>query len=405
MSIFPQGKNILSDNDNGACYVALNELRGDAGQRRCNSKKKLTYAEVLKSNNANISSQLISKSSNNPKENCDEMLSNTSTDGFVGVQRKRKKFKSFFVSGISEHVKEKQISSYLSRRNVIPSHISVFPSKRKGTISAKIGIPIASVSKVQEKTFWPMYVYCKPWRQNGKRKPIVQRINNMPPNGGICNIRIMAEKHMQSIPTVLGMGRPRGQHFSRTKSMRTRNFGNLVKVTIITTDHNNLNEVSINSDRVSDGKSVKICNHGIALKIRDDLNDQFFECLWVTIRPKWLPRSISRIALGYVYLPSSLLTSEIDNFYDYFITCYDKVYVESPNTAIILGGDFNPASNGFQQKRLERHCNLKQIVMHPTRDTSTLDLIFTNMADCYQTSSGNCRSTFNFGPQHHYLEI
>ena len=178
---FPPGeKNILSDNDNRACYVALDELRDDAGQSRCNSKKKLTYAEVLKSNNANISSQLISKSSDNPKENCDEMLSNTSTDGFVGVQRKRKKFKSFFVSGISELVKEKQISSYLSRRNVIPSHISVFPSKRKGTILAKIGIPIASVSKVQEKTFWPMYVYCKPWRQNDKRKPVVQRINNMP---------------------------------------------------------------------------------------------------------------------------------------------------------------------------------------------------------------------------------
>ena len=27
-------------------------------------------------------------------------------------------------------------------------------------------------------------------------------------------------------------------------------------------------------------------NHDIPLKIRDDLNDQFFECLWVTIRPK-----------------------------------------------------------------------------------------------------------------------
>ena len=38
-------------------------------------------------------------------------------------------------------------------RNVIPSHISVFPSKLKGTILAKIGIPIASVSKVQEKKF------------------------------------------------------------------------------------------------------------------------------------------------------------------------------------------------------------------------------------------------------------
>ena len=37
----------------------------------------------------------------------------------------------------------------------------------------------------------------------------------------------------------------------------TRNVGNLVKVPIIRTDYNNLNEVSINSDRVSGGKSVK----------------------------------------------------------------------------------------------------------------------------------------------------
>ena len=117
----------MSDNDNGACYVALDELRGDAGQSRCNSKKKLTYAEV---NNANISSQLISKSSDNPKENCDEMLSNTSTDGFVGAQRKRKKIKSFFVSGISELVKEKQISSYLGEMSFLAIYLSSLANVR-----------------------------------------------------------------------------------------------------------------------------------------------------------------------------------------------------------------------------------------------------------------------------------
>ena len=59
--------------------------------------------------------------------------------------------------------------------------------------------------------------------------------------------------------------------------------------------------------------------------------------------------------------------------------------MESLHTAIILGGDFYPTSNGFQQKRLERHCNLNQIVMQP-RDTNTLlDLIFTDMVDCYET--------------------
>ena len=82
---------------------------------------------------------------------------------------------------------------------------------------------------------------------------------------------------------------------------------------------------------------------------------------------------------------SNLNVAEIDEFHDYINTCYDKLCVESPHTAIILGGDFNPASNGFQQKRLKRHCNLKQIVVQPTRKANTLDLILTDMADCYDT--------------------
>ena len=69
--------------------------------------------------------------------------------------------------------------------------------------------------------------------------------------------------------------------------------------------------------------------------------------------------------------------------------------MESLHTAIILEGDFNPTtSNGFQQKRLERHCNLKQIVMQPTRDTNTLDLIFTHMVDCYETPVDEKDNTF-----------
>jgi hypothetical protein len=46
--------------------------------------------------------------------------------------------------------------------------------------------------------------------------------------------------------------------------------------------------------------------------------------------------------------------------------------VESPHAAIILGDDFNPGGNGFQQKRLKRHCNLKQIVVKPTRNTKLI---------------------------------
>jgi hypothetical protein len=46
---------------------------------------------------------------------------------------------------------------------------------------------------------------------------------------------------------------------------------------------------------------------------------------------------------------------------------------------------YNPDSNGVKQKPLERHCGLEQVVLQLSRGTSTLDLIFTNMVDCYNT--------------------
>ena len=122
-------------------------------------------------------------------------------------------------------------------------------------------------------------------------------------------------------------------------------------------------------------------NNKIPFKIRKDLNDPLFECQWVTLRPKWLPRAISKIAVCCVYLPPS--HSEIDSFYDYFYNCYDKLCTESPNSAFIVSGDFNPTSNGFQQSRLNRHCSLKQVVKVPTRNNNILDLIFTNIAHFY----------------------
>ena len=37
-------------------------------------------------------------------------------------------------------------------------------------------------------------------------------------------------------------------------------------------------------------------NDRIPIKLRDDLNDSAYKCLWVTTRPNWLPGSISKIA-------------------------------------------------------------------------------------------------------------
>jgi hypothetical protein len=91
--------------------------------------------------------------------------------------------------------------------------------------------------------------------------------------------------------------------------------------------------------------------------------------IWVTIRPAWLPREISRICIGCVYLPPC--QTDIESFYEYFYDCYDKLCLESPNSAFIVAGDF-------------AHCNLKQVVKKATRGNNILDLIFTNIADFYQ---------------------
>ena len=83
----------------------------------------------------------------------------------VGVKRRRNQTKQrLFLSGIASSVNEKHIQSYLERRNINPTYISVFPSKRKGTVSAKVHISCADLPFVQKDHFWPKFVICKLWQ-------------------------------------------------------------------------------------------------------------------------------------------------------------------------------------------------------------------------------------------------
>ena len=96
-------------------------------------------------------------------------------DGFIGVERKRNRTKQLFLTGIAKNVKENQIQSYLEDRDVTPTQITIFQSKRKGTISAKVNIPSASLPLVQHEHFWPKFVTCKPWRPNLNGKKADQK--------------------------------------------------------------------------------------------------------------------------------------------------------------------------------------------------------------------------------------
>ena len=98
------------------------------------------------------------------KDNTINNNSRITDDGFVGVERRRNRTKRIFLTGIASSVNEKHIQSYLESRNINPTYISVFPSKRKGTASAKVHIPSADLPLVQDNDFWPRFVICKLWQ-------------------------------------------------------------------------------------------------------------------------------------------------------------------------------------------------------------------------------------------------
>ena len=94
---------------------------------------RLTYAKVAASKpalNSTDENTLKPQQKNNPTNENSEI----SADGFVGVERRRNRTKRIFLSGIASSVNKKHIQSYLERRNINPTYISVFPSKRKGTV-------------------------------------------------------------------------------------------------------------------------------------------------------------------------------------------------------------------------------------------------------------------------------
>ena len=67
------------------------------------------------------------------------------------------------------------------------------------------------------------------------------------------------------------------------------------------------------------GGVALLINNKIPFKIRDDMSCTLFECLWVIVRPKWLPIEISRISVCCVYLPPG--QSKMDHFNDYLYQC------------------------------------------------------------------------------------
>ena len=154
-------------------HTTSNESINEVIETSTITQQKQNNAEVVALSSALVNNAKTSEQSEVGQNQSSKIVEKTcpdSWDGFIGVDRKRRRYKKFFLSGISENVKESQIYSYLSQRGIIPSVISIFKSKRRGTISAKIHFPSASRSTVVKKDFWPKFVCCKAWIQKTKNK-------------------------------------------------------------------------------------------------------------------------------------------------------------------------------------------------------------------------------------------
>ncbi|XP_071944778.1 uncharacterized protein [Antedon mediterranea] len=101
-----------------------------------------------------------------------------------------------------------------------------------------------------------------------------------------------------------------------------------------------------------------------------------YECVWVHIRPRRLPRDISGIVVCGVYVPPDGPKNEIMN---YLTESVDKLKQKYPNAGYIILGDFNRSKINIICKT---HA-LKQVVNKPTRNDAILDLIITNLSKYY----------------------
>lgn len=72
-----------------------------------------------------------------------------------------------------------------------------------------------------------------------------------------------------------------------------------------------------------------------------DLENLNFECLWLCLRPKRLPRPLSGIAVCVVYHPPGRTAQEHKDLNEYLINTTDFLRNKHPDYGFVFLGDFN----------------------------------------------------------------
>ena len=111
----------------------------------------------------------------------------------------------------------------------------------------------------------------------------------------------------------------------------------------------------------------------IPCKLLESRDQEEVESLWISMRPHSLPRQITSIVLSVIFHCTSNREPENVILRDHIQKNLDALLLKQPNALVVLTGDFNPTSTGFQAQYIAGVNSLKQLVSFKTRDTGTLD--------------------------------
>ena len=125
---------------------------------------------------------------------------------------------------------------------------------------------------------------------------------------------------------------------------------------------------------------------GVSVLIKNDIPSSVIqvdtsnlEIIWISVRPVWLPRSISAIIIAAVYFPPKATAETRDSLTKHIVTTAQMLQTKYTNPAFAIMGDLNT----YPIAEVTRTLNLKQVVKIPTRGKNTLDKILTNMNKLY----------------------
>ena len=112
----------------------------------------------------------------------------------------------------------------------------------------------------------------------------------------------------------------------------------------------------------------------------EHLEDPTIESLWITARPKLLPREFPIIVIGAIYHPPG---AKDWNMIQHIQFSLESILQKHPHAGIFITGDFNQ----LKVAAITSGFHLCQIVKTPTRGKNVLDKILTNMQHFYSNPS------------------